>query len=70
MDMDEKVWLSEAVSQCLNADSKGVMVALIRRQDANDHADILVTNAKNPEMLRAAADALRSASAYDTEDEE
>lgn len=50
---DEKRWLDAAVEKCQAARERGVTVLFIRKQDANDEADIVVTNAATPEMARS-----------------
>lgn len=62
MNADEKTWMADAISQCDAATRANLTVAFIRLQDSNNEADIVLTNAKSPEMLQAIA-AVRRASA-------
>lgn len=55
MSGDERTWLEEAIGQCRAASTAGVTILLTRFQDANDEADIVVTNAASPEMAQALA---------------
>lgn len=53
MNDTEKLWLKDAVVACNSATAQTVTILLIRRQDANDEADMVVTNASSADMVRA-----------------
>lgn len=53
MDADEKAWIEDAIRLLAAAKRENVTVLYFRRQDANDGADIIMTNATSPEMVAA-----------------
>lgn len=53
MGEDEKRWCDQALERAVRAKTAGVVVLMVRKQDANDEADIVMTNAETPEMVRA-----------------
>ena len=53
MEMDERKWIEESIDLAKRAAERGVTLLLIRKQDRNDAADILVTNATDPKMVTA-----------------
>lgn len=59
MSGDESTWVDEAFRKCKSA-PEGITVAFVRLQDDNDEADVIVTNAKDAEMVKAIAAILRA----------
>lgn len=53
MVQEEKDWIDAAIHLCKDATDAGVVIAMVRRQDMNDGADIVATNATTPEVIRA-----------------
>jgi hypothetical protein len=53
MNDDEFKWVESAIKLCVQAKEKGVNLLLLRTQAGNDEADVAVTNAATPEMVRA-----------------
>lgn len=53
MGTEEKQWVDAAIERVVRASEKGVTVLMVRLQDSNDEADIVVTNATTPEMVIA-----------------
>jgi hypothetical protein len=58
MDSDERQWVNEAIALCNNATKAGVSLVFVRKQDANDEADVVITNASSPEMTAVLLGAL------------
>ncbi len=68
MSGDERNWISEAIAQCKSATEAKLTIALVRLQDSNDEADIVITNA-SPEMLQGLSSLLCTAKKqYDDEE--
>lgn len=57
MDADEKRWIENMVALTESASRSNVMVMFVRRQDSENLADVVVTNA-TPEMVAHMAVAL------------
>lgn len=55
MGTDEKAWIADAITQCEAAARAKLTIVMVRAQNKNEEADIVLTNAESPEMLRAAA---------------
>lgn len=53
MEPEEQKWFDAALERAARAREKGVVVMLVRRQDSNEQADIVMTTADSPEMVRA-----------------
>ena len=53
MDSDEKQWIADALKICEDANRSKAIILLVRRQDSNDHADLVVTNTVIPELVAA-----------------
>lgn len=55
MSEDEKLWAQEAIALCKSGTASEVTVLFIRKaSDENEgEADIIVTNAKSPELVAA-----------------
>lgn len=52
--MDEEGrWITEAIESATAATRAGVTILMIRMQDENDLADVVVTNATSAEMTAA-----------------
>jgi hypothetical protein len=51
MDKDERTWIEEAVTACELATRKGIFIVIVRRQDTNDHADIVISNTGEPNVI-------------------
>jgi hypothetical protein len=60
MGKDETDWMDNAIRMCKRASDSGLVVTMIRLQDSNDEADIVITNAPTPEMLKSLGDVLRA----------
>jgi len=60
MDGDERKWADEAITLCKTAFEKGISVMLIRRQDRENLADMIVTNVTNGETIKALGEILNS----------
>ncbi len=66
MSGEERAWTEDAISQCKRASEKGVIVLLVRRQDVNGEADVVVTNATGGDAIAALSRAIE----YDGQDSE
>lgn len=53
MEAEERIWIDEAITLCSAASNKSILIVIIRRQDANDGADVVITNATDPKVIRA-----------------
>lgn len=53
MENDEKQWIDAALERAIRAEEKGILILMVRKQDSNDQADIVITNAKTPDMVAA-----------------
>ncbi len=53
MDPIEQKWLDAALSYAVRAQEKGLLVLLVRTQDVNGAADLIVTNAASPDLIKA-----------------
>lgn len=53
MNEDEQQWTERAIDLCSSAAVRGVTIVLIRRQDCNGGADIIVTNATSHKLVAA-----------------
>lgn len=55
MTTDERAWAEEAISVCVKAKEKGLLILVARMQDGNDEQDLILTNAATPELVQALA---------------
>jgi len=53
MDKNEKEFLEDCLTLLARATERGILVALVRRQDGNDQANYIMTNVKDADTIRA-----------------
>lgn len=53
MENEEKQWIDAALDRAVRADKEGILILMVRKQDSNDQADIVITNAKTGDMVAA-----------------
>jgi hypothetical protein len=58
MSGDEQHWFDIASKKCEDAQRAGITVLILRMQDSNDEADIVMTNAKDIGILQGLVGAL------------
>ena len=57
MDKEDQDWTTDAMNLCSRAKEKGISILFVRPRD-NGEADIVVTSAETPDMVRALYPAL------------
>ncbi len=53
MNPDERKWVEDATALCVNATRQNVTLLMIRKQDQNGEADIVITNSADPALIAA-----------------